>query len=139
MLWTLSSLIVNISNLYMKIHKNNSDCVSFKIFEERNHRYLILRSVTPNYRLYNRRASLLFYNLRASLWLNALFYSIIDLTDETCASLSYTNKKIRSKRWSQILCAHTLIGPHSHVSFGTWKRVEKGFIPLGWALTLFQV
>jgi hypothetical protein len=32
-----------------------------------------------------------------------------------------------------------MIGPRSHVSFGTWKRVEKGFIPLGWALTLFEV
>ena len=39
----------------------------------------------------------------------------------------------------KILCAHTGIGPRSHVSFGTWKTVEKGFIPLGWGLTLFQV
>jgi len=36
-------------------------------------------------------------------------------------------------------CRHARIGPRSHVSFGTWKRVEKGSIPLGWALTLFQV
>ncbi len=36
-------------------------------------------------------------------------------------------------------CAHAMVGPRSHVSFGTWKRVEKGSIPLGWALTLFQV
>ena len=53
--------------------------------------------------------------------------------------LSYTNKAEGSKRWSQKGCRHARIGPRSHVSFSTWKRVGKGFIPLGWALTLFQV
>jgi hypothetical protein len=33
---------VNLSKLYMKIQKNNSDSVSFKIYEERNQRFLIL-------------------------------------------------------------------------------------------------
>ena len=45
LLWSLSSIIVNLSKLYMKIIKHNPDSVSFNIYEERNQRYLILRSV----------------------------------------------------------------------------------------------
>ena len=32
-----------------------------------------------------------------------------------------------------------MVDPRNHVSLGSWKRVEKESIPLGWVLTPFQV
>jgi hypothetical protein len=36
------------------------------------------------------------------------------------------------------ICAHAMVGPRSRVSFGTWKRVEKGPFPWG-GWPFFQV
>ena len=60
LLWSLSSIIFNLSKLYTKIHKNNSDSFSFNIYEEINQRYLIC------------------FLRRATLLLNALLNAIMN-------------------------------------------------------------